>query len=71
MLFGQVSGYCTRHGFRAPDMEDSDSHPAIALPESSPSAPSLAPGHKGKILPYALHREGATLVGTHGRSTQP
>jgi ribosomal protein L24E len=28
MLFGQVNGYCTRHGFRSPDLEDSDSHPA-------------------------------------------
>ena len=28
-LFGKVSGYCPRHGFRTPDLEDSDSHPAI------------------------------------------
>ena len=27
-LFGQVSGYCERHGFRSPQIEDSDSHPA-------------------------------------------
>jgi hypothetical protein len=27
MLIGQVSGYCPRHGFRSPCMEDSDSHP--------------------------------------------
>lgn len=27
MLFGQVNGYCPRHGFRSPDLEDSDSHP--------------------------------------------
>ncbi len=27
MLFGQTNGYCTRHGFRSPDLEDSDSHP--------------------------------------------
>jgi helicase-like protein len=27
MLFGQVNGYCTRHGFRSPDLEDTDSHP--------------------------------------------
>src|SRR5262249_23750043 len=25
--FGQVEGYCTRHGFRSPEIEDSDSHP--------------------------------------------
>lgn len=28
MLFGQVDGYCTRHGFRSPEIDDSDSHPA-------------------------------------------
>jgi hypothetical protein len=27
MLFGQVEGYCSRHGFRSPELEDSDSHP--------------------------------------------
>ncbi|MGB0384707.1 MAG: DISARM system helicase DrmA [Ardenticatenaceae bacterium] len=30
MLFGQVDGYCTRHGYRSPDIEDSNSHPASA-----------------------------------------
>ncbi|HPZ09615.1 MAG TPA: DISARM system helicase DrmA, partial [Candidatus Eremiobacteraeota bacterium] len=28
-LFGHVDGYCPRHGFRTPDLEDSDSHPPI------------------------------------------
>ena len=28
MLFGQVTGLCERHGFRSPEIEDSDSHPA-------------------------------------------
>ncbi|MDC1295005.1 DISARM system helicase DrmA [Myxococcota bacterium] len=27
MLFGQVDGYCPRHGFRSPEVEDSNSHP--------------------------------------------
>ena len=27
MLFGRVSGRCPRHGFRSPEIEDSDSHP--------------------------------------------
>ena len=27
MLFGQVNGFCPRHGFRSPEVEDSDSHP--------------------------------------------
>jgi len=28
MLFGQVNGYCERHGFRSPEIEDADSHPS-------------------------------------------
>ena len=28
-LFGKVTGYCPRHGYRTPDLQDSDSHPAI------------------------------------------
>ena len=28
MLFGQVDGYCTRHGFRSPEIEDTNSHPS-------------------------------------------
>jgi hypothetical protein len=27
MLFGRVTGWCPRHGFRSPELEDSDSHP--------------------------------------------
>lgn len=29
MLFGKVNGYCPRHGWRSPEVEDTDSHPAI------------------------------------------
>jgi Helicase conserved C-terminal domain len=31
MLFGQVHRRCERHGFRSPDLEDSDSHPQSSL----------------------------------------
>ena len=27
MLFGQVDGYCSRHGFRSPELEDADIAP--------------------------------------------
>ena len=27
MLFGQVNGYCPRHGYRSPEIDDTDSHP--------------------------------------------
>ncbi len=27
MLFGRVTGYCPRHGYRSPDLEDADRHP--------------------------------------------
>lgn len=28
MLFGQVTGFCERHGYRSPDLDDTDTHPA-------------------------------------------
>lgn len=28
MLFGRVNGYCPRHGWRSPEIEDADRHPA-------------------------------------------
>jgi hypothetical protein len=31
MLFGQVNGYCERHGFKSPEIEDSTSHPKSKL----------------------------------------
>jgi hypothetical protein len=36
MLFGRVNGYCPRHGYRSPEIADSDSHPKRgALPACS------------------------------------
>jgi len=36
MLFGQVDGYCDRHGYRSPELDDSDSHPArYGLPKAT------------------------------------
>ena len=36
MLFGRVDGYCPRHGYRSPEIEDSNSHPKRgALPACS------------------------------------
>jgi hypothetical protein len=35
MLFGQVEGYCDRHGYRSPELEDAESHPArYGLPKA-------------------------------------
>jgi len=31
MLFGQVNGFCARHGFKSPEAEDSTSHPKSKL----------------------------------------
>jgi hypothetical protein len=39
MLFGQVNGFCTRHGFRSPDLEDKDSHPKT--PGGIPAAKTI------------------------------
>jgi hypothetical protein len=42
MLFGQVDGYCERHGFRSPEIEDSSSHPRT--PTGLPAARTLDQG---------------------------
>lgn len=35
MLFGQVDSYCDRHGYRSPEIDDSNSHPArYGLPKA-------------------------------------
>ncbi|HET6880247.1 MAG TPA: DISARM system helicase DrmA, partial [Pirellulales bacterium] len=39
VLFGQVNGYCQRHGFRSPEIEDSNSHPATK--SGSPAAKTV------------------------------
>ena len=48
MLFGQVEGYCQRHGYRSPETDDSDSHPskyglpaATTLPKNPLRPPDL------------------------------
>ena len=46
MLFGQVDGRCDRHGFRSPEIEDSDSHPkrgAVPPSRSMKQAPLRPP----------------------------
>jgi Helicase conserved C-terminal domain len=42
MLFGQVTGECPRHGFRAPCIDDTDSHPASR--HGHPAVRSIAHG---------------------------
>lgn len=45
MLFGRVTGYCPRHGYRSPEIEDTDSHkkrgrlPAVSTQEVGPLRP--------------------------------
>jgi hypothetical protein len=45
MLFGQVNGYCPRHGFCSPEIEDRDRHralrkfPAVATQDEKPLRP--------------------------------
>lgn len=41
MLFGQVNGICTRHGFRSPDLDDESSHVKVG---NYPAATTLPHG---------------------------
>ena len=46
MLFGQVDGYCERHGYRSPELEDGDSHPqrgSLPAARTLPVAPLRPP----------------------------
>ncbi len=46
MLFGRVSGWCPRHGYRSPELPDSDSHPkkgAYPACRTEPVANGLRP----------------------------
>lgn len=45
MLFGIVNGYCPRHGFRSPEIEDAMSHPAAngLPPVKTVTCPPLRP----------------------------
>jgi EpsI family protein len=44
MLFGQVNGICSRHGFRSPEIDDANSHPARnGLPKAQTVPLSLHP----------------------------
>ncbi|MFL5796559.1 MAG: DISARM system helicase DrmA [Actinomycetota bacterium] len=45
-LFGRVTGRCERHGFRSPDLEDSDSHPkrgTLPAAKTVPAGPLRPP----------------------------
>jgi hypothetical protein len=48
MLFGQVNGYCPRHGFRSPEIDDSNSHPA------RPGLPAVRTEPHGPLRPPDL-----------------
>jgi hypothetical protein len=55
MLFGQVDGRCTRHGFRSPDLEDADQHKktrTLPAAETVPHGPVRPPD---LILQDELH----------------
>jgi hypothetical protein len=39
MLFGKVTGYCPRHGYRSPEIEDSDTHNALGNYEKTKTIP--------------------------------
>ena len=44
-LFGEVTGYCPRHGFRSPEIQDTDSHQAAGPnpPVQTQTCPKLRP----------------------------
>jgi hypothetical protein len=52
MLFGKVTGYCPRHGWRSPEIEDTDRHNAL---QSNPSKfPAVQTKPSGPLRPPDL-----------------
>ncbi|MGH9842232.1 MAG: hypothetical protein ACREEM_26065 [Blastocatellia bacterium] len=55
MLFGQVNGYCDRHGFRSPEVEDKDRHNAAREAPRAQTQPRTALRPPDLIIQDELH----------------
>jgi hypothetical protein len=68
MLFGQVNGYCERHGFRSPDLEDKDNHRKVGFHPAAKTVPHRKLRPPDLIIQDELHLISGplgTLVGLY------
>jgi len=55
MLFGRVDGYCPRHGFRSPDLEDENQHKATGSFQATQTLPHSQLRPPDLIIQDELH----------------